>query len=69
MVEKWEGEVVGETDGGVVWRFRRGCHLGKRMDPRLAKMWNGCEVGLVDDLLLRGAETKVERSCAPICLC
>ena len=27
------------------------------------------EVGLVAGVLLRGAETKVERSCVPICLC
>ena len=40
----WEGEVVGETDGGVVERFKRRFQLGKRMDPSLAKMWNGCEV-------------------------
>ena len=64
-MENWEGEVVGETDGGVVGRLKRGFHSGKRMDPRLAKICNGCEVGLVAGVLLRGAETKVERSCAP----
>ena len=62
---KWEGKVVGKTDGGVVGRFKIGCHLRKLMDPGLAKMWNECEVGSVDGLLLRGSETKVERSCAP----
>ena len=66
---KWEGKVVGEMHGGVVGRFERECHSGKKMDPILAKIWNGCEVGLVNGLLLRGAETKVECSCAPRCPC
>ena len=65
----WEGEVVGETDGGVVGRLERGCHPGKWMDPSLAKMSNGCEVASVAGALTRGAETKVERSCALIYPC
>ena len=44
-MENWEGEVVGETDGGVVGWFKRIFFLGKRMDPSLEKMWNGCEMG------------------------
>ena len=69
LVGNWESEVVGETDGGVVGWFERGCHSGKRMDPSLAKMWNGCAVGSVAGVLLRGVETKVDRSCAPRCSC
>ena len=64
----WEGEVVGETDGRVVGRFERGCHPGKQIDLSLAKIWNGCEVGSVANVLLRGAETKVVRLCSPRCL-
>ena len=41
----WEGEVVGETDEGVVGWFKRGFHLGKQMDPILEKIWNECEMG------------------------
>ena len=56
-------------DGGVVGRFKRGCHSDKRMDPILEKVWNECEVGSVAGVLLRGEETKVERSFAPRRLC
>ena len=69
MVGNWEGEVVGETYGGVVGWFERGCHSGKRMDPSLEKMWNGCEMGSVAGFLIIGAGTKVGFSCAPIHLC
>ena len=55
----WEGEVFGETDGGVVGRFEIGFHSGKRMDLSMAKIWNGCEVGSVVSVLLKGSETKV----------
>ena len=55
----WEGEVVGETDGGVVGRFKGGCYLGKSMDLILAIMWNGCEVGSVAGVLLRGTKLRL----------
>ena len=34
----WEGEVVGETDEGVVGRSERGYHSGNQMDPSLSKL-------------------------------
>ena len=44
-MENWEGEVVGKRDGGVVRRFKRGCHWGKRMDLSLEK----CGMGVIWD--------------------
>ena len=40
LVVKRESEALGKTDGDVVGRFKRGCHLVKQTVPGLVNVWN-----------------------------
>ena len=42
-------EALGETDGDVVWRSKRGCPLVKWTSLGLMNVWNGCELVSVED--------------------
>ena len=64
IVGKREGEALGEVDGDVIRRSKRGCHLVKRTGPGLVNVWIGCWVGSVAGQMLRGTKTKVVRSYA-----
>ena len=46
LVEKYDGEVLGRSDGGLVGLSAKDFHLDHQTDPELGGLWNGWFGGL-----------------------
>ena len=65
LVGYWDGEVLGQSNRVLVGRLAKERGLVHHTGPGSGNEWVTCLMGLVDDRVLRGVETKVVGSCEP----